>query len=707
MKKISIFFFLFAVISLTAQEFPIAEATYSQTYPEISYTNDNYLVAFLDKRSGGSIYEFWARFVDTEGIIDAVEHQLVPPHSALSFMHHLCHGNENYLFGWSRQRSAGNWTRDAYGRLVGDDGEPLGNSFAISLGNTESASFIRIAYDGENYLVVWQEGMPASGAMIKGQLVDGSGSLIGSNFLIRPQEMVASVAQIYPDVAFNGNEFLVVWDDDRTGNRDIYGWFVDCGGSLIGEDFPICQQATDQLLVRLAYHDNRYLAVWADERNSSNDNSIYGQLLDAAGNLLGDNLAISITQNSEGRSWSDIGVSNNEFLVTWKQEFLVYRDEAADVDFLHRIQYEAAGIETGRPTVWYDVYGRKIGFDGSPLSDEFPICTAVYHQDEQAVASNGADFLVAWEDSRNANSYYDIYGSIIAGTEMPDGFLEGIVILNGDYGSPDNLIIQIGDIQTITDVAGYFFCTLPPGEHSVSTGSEWYQQFTDTVTIVSGETTFLLITLEPIDYEPLIFTPDSLQFLDWDDVGNGVELSIQNVADFAVTLNELSFFYHCEFPNYDYWPDPYPSLPHEMQPDEILNFTLYLALPVELISRETVYDSLLFVTEYPVYSLPILLNTELINNSADDQSLALTPLPELNFAPNPFNPTTHIFYVIPAGQKGWLSFYNSRGQLLESILLSDPKGDYVWNARDLPSGIYICRLRSGDQAVNRKLILLR
>jgi hypothetical protein len=102
------------------------------------------------------------------------------------------------------------------------------------------------------------------------------------------------------------------------------------------------------------------------------------------------------------------------------------------------------------------------------------------------------------------------------------------------------------------------------------------------------------------------------------------------------------------------------------------------------------------------------------------------PLPrmfslEQNY-PNPFNPSTTISFHLPAvsGQSGQaglaayshvrLSIYDLLGREV-ATLVSEQKepGTHrvVWEAKDLPSGVYLYRLNAGPASQTRKLILLK
>jgi len=83
--------------------------------------------------------------------------------------------------------------------------------------------------------------------------------------------------------------------------------------------------------------------------------------------------------------------------------------------------------------------------------------------------------------------------------------------------------------------------------------------------------------------------------------------------------------------------------------------------------------------------------------------------------PNPFNPSTTINYNVPADGKVSLTIYNSRGQLVNT-LVSEPrtKGNYqvVWTGKDssgnyVASGLYFTRLVSGGKSISNKMLLMK
>jgi hypothetical protein len=81
-----------------------------------------------------------------------------------------------------------------------------------------------------------------------------------------------------------------------------------------------------------------------------------------------------------------------------------------------------------------------------------------------------------------------------------------------------------------------------------------------------------------------------------------------------------------------------------------------------------------------------------------------------NNYPNPFNPTTNIRFAIPVSGKVKLVVYNLIGQVVATLLDEYiPAGNHLvkFDAKDLPSGMYIYKLKSGDTVMSKKLMVLK
>lgn len=82
---------------------------------------------------------------------------------------------------------------------------------------------------------------------------------------------------------------------------------------------------------------------------------------------------------------------------------------------------------------------------------------------------------------------------------------------------------------------------------------------------------------------------------------------------------------------------------------------------------------------------------------------------EQNF-PNPFNPATQIRFSIPELSMVTLTIYDLLGRKLETLISEELQaGVYTehFDARNLPSGMYIYRLVAGSYVEQKRMMLLK
>lgn len=78
--------------------------------------------------------------------------------------------------------------------------------------------------------------------------------------------------------------------------------------------------------------------------------------------------------------------------------------------------------------------------------------------------------------------------------------------------------------------------------------------------------------------------------------------------------------------------------------------------------------------------------------------------------PNPFNPSTSITFALAKAGEVKLEIYNALGQKVAMLVNSRlPAGqhDVVWDARNVPSGIYFYKLEAGTFRQTRKMVLMK
>ena len=369
--------------------FPLVATPVFQTYPDAAYDDlQRHLVVWQDNRNATATdYDIYGQIVDITGALQSINFSISGAARDQYFPAVASDTRDGFLVIWQDSRH-GNW--DIYGQRVSNEGMLSNGDLEISTAPSDQC-FPALAYssDGDEYLIVWQDHRNGNWN-IYGRCVSSDGSR-GDSFPIT----VAPDNQERPDVVYNSvnDEYLVVWQDYRHGNWDIYGRQVSGQCSLPGDEFVISQEYERQWYPALAYNsnENQYLAVWWDNRNATGGD-IYGQQLSPEGELLGAALTIS---DAQGPQWfPDVAYSSfdNEYLVVWED----YRNP------------------TGTTS---DVYGQRIASGGEMQGDNFPISRVLDNQRYPALAYNNGledQCLVVWQDDRNYNALlWEIYGELL------------------------------------------------------------------------------------------------------------------------------------------------------------------------------------------------------------------------------------------------------------------------------------------------------
>jgi hypothetical protein len=79
-------------------------------------------------------------------------------------------------------------------------------------------------------------------------------------------------------------------------------------------------------------------------------------------------------------------------------------------------------------------------------------------------------------------------------------------------------------------------------------------------------------------------------------------------------------------------------------------------------------------------------------------------------SPNPFNSSTTIRFAVPARGRVSLTVYDVLGRPAATLVdgeLSPGEHEVRWEAGDLPSGVYLCRIEAGSDMAVTKVLLLK
>ncbi len=252
----------------------------------------------------------------------------------------------------------------------------------------------------EEFLVVWED-YNAGDSDIWGQLVDAvSGALIGSNF---PIATTVAEDERDPQVTYNPdlNEYLITWDEDTGGDRDILGIIIYADGTAdpAGE-FVITPTAGDQQSAVVAYDtiNDRYMVAFMD---FSTTYDLYGQIVAYDGGLVGSDFEINTDSGDQEYPAIAFNLDYGRFLVTWEDNYL------GD----------------------YDITAQEVQANGLLLHGAFIISPNYADQNNVALTYNDyqGEYIIVWEDERYGS--VDIFGQSLSAGAMQLG---GNVLINDD-----------------------------------------------------------------------------------------------------------------------------------------------------------------------------------------------------------------------------------------------------------------------------------
>ena len=321
--------------------------------------------------------------------------------------------NGNFMIVWDDYRN-GNY--DIYAQLYNAGCTALGSNFIVNDDEGDSRHFCpTIGVDGEgNFVIAWQDERNGN-YDIYCQRYDENGTAQDSNYLVNDD--IGGEYKSSPSVGVDGEgNFIIAWEDRRSGNTDIYCQLYNAGGTALCSNFRVNDDvgSSNQILPTIGVGiSGNFVIAWQDNRNGNAD--IYCQRYNDNGTALGSNFLVNDDIGSGYQSSPTIGVDGEDnFMIAWTDN----RNGNYDI---YCQRYDANGTVLG--------YNFLVNDDGDIKFQTYPTI---------GVDGEG-NFIIAWEDNRNGN--YDIYCQRYNenGTTLGSNFR-----VNNDWGSSEQYHPTIG-----------------------------------------------------------------------------------------------------------------------------------------------------------------------------------------------------------------------------------------------------------------------
>lgn len=210
-----------------------------------------------------------------------------------------------------------------------------------------------------------------------------------SNPAINNAISTTSGNQVNPRIVSNGtNGAVIVWQDNRNGNNDIFAQQINADGEIqwTSDGLPVTTASGSQSGPQIINAGNGYYIItWLDSRNGNND--IYAQKINSMG----------VVQWAE-----DVAVCTAPLLQASPQ---IVSDDNGGAIIVWQDQRDGLS----------DIYAQKIDADGNILWDlnGIPICVAPNEQNTVQIIKDGdGGAIMVWADNRNndgINNNSDIY----------------------------------------------------------------------------------------------------------------------------------------------------------------------------------------------------------------------------------------------------------------------------------------------------------
>ncbi|UCE25461.1 MAG: T9SS type A sorting domain-containing protein [Candidatus Zixiibacteriota bacterium] len=302
-------------------------------------------------------------------------------------------GGQGFAIAWVDRR---NGNSDIYLQHYDSDGYPIGGNLLVNDDFNSSYQF-EPAVSGDvfgRYSFVWKDYRNDSYPFkpdIYLQSFDDQLSPVGVNVNLTEDQPDSTKES--PDIALaEGGGGVVVWADYRNRNWDIYGQIVSAGGELVGENFLVNDDVNQgqQHAPRVAISPlGWFVVVWYDNRLGSDD--IFIQRFDSLGNRLGVNIKVNADTQNARQAFPDVATDGAGcFTVVW-------------VDW-------RSGTYPANP----DIYSRKYDTLMIPLTSEIRVNTDQTQnaQREPAISADRmGNVAIVWSDSTVTS--WDVNGQMI------------------------------------------------------------------------------------------------------------------------------------------------------------------------------------------------------------------------------------------------------------------------------------------------------
>ena len=352
--------------------------------------------------------------------------------------------NGHVIATWSDER---NIDKDIFGQICLLDGTLIGENFKVNgdVGSGDQMQSSIAVDESGNYIITWID-YRNTHTNIYAQQFLSDGTALGNNFLINDEDNKAFYQTNSAIVADAEGNFIIL---SHTFGDYINGLYIQrfqnngkkTGGPILVNDSPDAAAQNASIDMNST---GSFILVWEDRRNENND--VYIQRYQPDGTPLGENVQVNDDQNVWHFNPCVALTNNGQFVVGWEEYkstvYGIYLQRflndgtAAGESFVVDEALAGSGSQpdidsdsTGNFIVTWiyddrDVYARIYLPDSKPNSEPFKVnendgnnwCLS-----PQVSVREDSRFIVCWENLEIATHFSDIYAQCYAADGTPLG----------------------------------------------------------------------------------------------------------------------------------------------------------------------------------------------------------------------------------------------------------------------------------------------
>ncbi len=303
----------------------------SSDYVYVEASEQGFGVVWQDKRDGGAFKGdiYFAPLSKTgdrllSSDVRLTETSGTTAHPALAW------NGSRYGFVYSDD-SVGN--SELYFQAMEADGAKIGPAVRVT-NAPNSSEWPDIVWTGDAFAVAWADERASRGKEdIFFVLLDADGKKLSEEV----QVTLDPGKQQSPVLKWSGSEFGLVWTDFRNGNREIYFQRLTADGTLLGREIRVTNDSGDSAWPDLAWNGSSWAVVWQDDRDGNYE--IYLATLNAKGEKQGRDVRIT---NANGYSgYPSIDWNGFQFGLSWQ-------DDRGGQPAVYFVAVSATGVRNGK-----------------------------------------------------------------------------------------------------------------------------------------------------------------------------------------------------------------------------------------------------------------------------------------------------------------------------------------------------------------------